>query len=130
MSKFFKLHVDLISSFFQAGSSNKDDSKEKLVEEKELEIEDWTDKDTTDLIDIMETALNKVKKGLSRKLGKLGGKRNSSQSIETISSVDSLETFVNDAQTKTVHVVSEINKGMDDVEVIIHKMNFSYESHG
>ena len=63
-------------------------------------------------MDIMETALTKVKKGLRSKLGKLsGGKKTTHQSNDTINSLDSLETFVHKAQANTIHVVSEINKG-------------------
>ena len=112
MSRFVKLHLDMFSSFF---SRSKDEETTKLETPTESHdndgAEDWTEKDTSDLMDIMETALTKVKKGLRNKLGKLSSGRKS-QSNDTINSLDSLETFVHKAQANTVHVVSEINKGL------------------
>ena len=100
----------MFSSFF---SRSKDEETTKLDTTEDEAAEDWTEKDTSDLMDIMETALTKVKKGLRNKLGKLssGGKKSTHHSNDTLNSLDSLESFVHKAQANTVHVVSEINKG-------------------
>ena len=73
--------------------------------------DDFTDADATDLIDIMEAALEKVKTNLSRKLGKLSkGRGRESQEIKE-DDLDKIERFISSTQDNTVQVVTEINKG-------------------
>ena len=72
---------------------------------------DWTENDTSDMLDLMEGALTRVKTGLSQKLGKLGKNKQRSGSPSNRESIDSLETFVCSAQSNTVSMVEEISKG-------------------
>ena len=61
----------------------------------------------------MENALKRVKKGLTNKLGVLGGKKGAPGNKDVLNSVDSLDSFVSSAHNNTIHVVSEINQGFN-----------------
>jgi len=72
----------------------------------------WTDNDTGDMMDLMETALNNMKKKVLLKL-----RRNSSVDTEDVvekeeKEVEQLENFVSFAQVNTLNVVEEINSVM------------------
>ena len=63
------------------------------------------------MIDLMESALERVRTGLTRKLGRLGkGRTRASQEVKD-EELDGIESFINSAQDDTVQVVTEINKG-------------------
>ena len=67
---------------------------------------DWTEGDTGELMDIMETALTRVRRRITAKLGRLG--RGGSQ----ISLGEGgLESLVTSTHTSTLGVVEEINNG-------------------
>ena len=73
--------------------------------------DDFTDTDASDMIDLMESALERVRTGLTRRLGRLGkGRSRASQEVRD-EELDGIESFINSAQDDTVQVVSEINKG-------------------
>ena len=72
----------------------------------------WTENDTGDMMDLMETALNNMKKKVLLKL-----RRNSSVDTEDVvekeeKEVERLENFVSSAQVNTLNVVEEINSVM------------------
>jgi len=103
-----------------SGSSSEDlihkNDKAILVEENiKGSIEEvWTENDTGDIMDLMETALTNVKKKLLTKL-----KRSSTQSSEQVDivkkeemEVERLEDFISSVQTNTMEVVEEINSVM------------------
>ena len=71
---------------------------------------EWTEGDTGELMDIMETALTRVRRRIATKLGRLG--RGGSQSSL---GEPSLESLVTSAHTSTLGVVEEINNGMCSV---------------
>ena len=74
--------------------------------------DDFTDNDASDMIDLMESALERVRIGLTGKLGKLGkGRSRASQEVKEEEELDGIESFINSAQDDTVQVVTEINKG-------------------
>ena len=67
---------------------------------------EWTEGDTGELMDIMETALTRVRRRIAAKLGRLG--RGGSQSSLGEGGLDSLVTSTH---TSTLGVVEEINNG-------------------
>ena len=67
---------------------------------------DWTEGDTGELMDIMETALTRVRRRITAKLGRLG--RGGSQSSL---GEGGLESLVTSTHTSTLGVVEEINNG-------------------
>jgi len=134
MAGIVKFHYDLLSSML-GGKSSKEDPKEqktsktvrKTPEEKSknknvvkekiikrrMSQEEWTENDTMDMLDMMESALTRVKRGLSRKLGRFGNKKGETVASDaSVESLDTLETYVTSAQTNTINVVEEINKVM------------------
>ena len=75
--------------------------------------EDWTPTDTNDLMDIMELSLTRVRRGITRRLRGLQGRRRRGGSQgDLASSQESLDRFVSDTQACTVEVVEEISKGI------------------
>ena len=84
--------------------------------------EEWTENDTMDMLDMMESALTRVKRGLSRKLGRFGNKKGETVASDaSVESLDTLETYVTSAQTNTINVVEEINKGISIKNIICSK---------
>ena len=63
------------------------------------------------MIDIMESALERVKTSLARKLGKLSRVRGRQSQELKEDDLDNIESFISSTQDDTVQVVSEINKG-------------------
>jgi len=110
------------STFLKQGRSSESISGEgksnvveanKISKKDEIEEVVWTENDTGDIMDLMETALNNVKKKLLTKL-----KRNNAQ-VEQEDvvkkeemEVERLEDFISSVQTNTLNVVEEINSVM------------------
>ena len=73
----------------------------------------WTENDTGDIMDLMETALNNVKKKLLSKL-KRGSPQLEQEDVvkKEEMEVERLEDFISSAQVNTLDVVEEINSVM------------------
>ena len=69
---------------------------------------EWTEGDTGELMDIMETALTRVRRRITAKLGRLGRGGGQASLGESEGGLDSLVTS---AHTSTLGVVEEINNG-------------------
>ena len=67
---------------------------------------EWTEDDTGDLMDIMETALTRVRRRIASKLWRLGRGGGQNSLGES-----GLESLVTSAHTSTLGVVEEINNG-------------------
>ena len=96
-----------------SAAEEQNDITNKIGKDEEIEDVVWTEDDTSDIMDLMETALNNVKMKL---LSKLKRKSTQPEQVDVVKKeemeVERLEDLISTAQDSTLNVVEEINSVM------------------
>merc|ERR1719369_1964724 len=115
--------------------SNINDEKTNVaeaMERKNIEEEVWTENDTGDIMDLMETALSNVKRKLLTKLRKNSNEYQRPEEEDVVKKeemeVERLEDFISSVQTNTMEVVEEINSVMQIIAEVTTEDNEVDES--
>ena len=99
----------------------------EVRERKNIEEEVWTENDTGDIMDLMETALSNVKRKLLTKLRKNSTEYQRPEEEDVVKKeemeVERLEDFISSVQTNTMEVVEEINSVMQIIAEVTTEDN-------
>ena len=111
----------------ESGSKDEETNVAEAKERKNLEEEIWTENDTGDIMDLMETALTNVKKKLLTKLRRSSTEKQSPDHVDVVKKeemeVERLEDFISSVQTNTMEVVEEINSVMQIIAEVTTEDN-------